>query len=105
MLPGDADVPDPSRVLPFECPFAVAVVVVVTSALRLCRYFFLAADAINADADAEELGFSARGVDWADEGADGPVVGPSEGLHAATATVATPFITLAILTRRLVNEF
>ena len=101
MLPGDADVPDPSRALPFECPFEVAVVVVVvvvTSALRLCRYFFFAADAINADAEAE-LDFSPRGVDCADEVADGPVVELSEVLQdAAAATVATPFITSAILT-------
>lgn len=100
VLPGDADVPDPSRALPFECPFevAVVVVVVVTSALRLCRYFFFAADAINADAEAE-LDFSPRGVDCADEVADGPVVELSEVLQDATAaTVATPFITSAILT-------
>ena len=101
MLPGDADVPEPSRALPFECPFAVAVVVVVTSALRLCRYFFFAADAINADADAEP-GFSPRGVDWADEDTDGPIVALSEELHAAT--VAPPFMTSAIL-KASGNEF
>ena len=64
VLPGDADVPDPSRALPFECPFvAAAVVVVVTSALKECKYFFFAADAISADAAAVELGFSPRGVE------------------------------------------
>ena len=100
-LPGDADVPDPSRAVPFECPLAV--VVVVTSALRLCKYFFFAADAINADAEAEaEPGFSPRGVDWVDEGADAPIVALSEELRAAT--VAPPFMTSAIL-KASGNEF
>ena len=93
-LPGDADVPDPSRAVPFECPLAV--VVVVTSALRLCKYFFFAADAINADADAA-LCFSPRGVDWAEEGADVPVAALSEALQTDEATVAPPFITSAML--------
>ena len=95
-LPGDADVPDPSRAVPFECPLAV--VVVVTSALRLCKYFFFAADAINADADAAAaLCFSPRGVDWAEEGADAPVAAVSEALQTDEDTVAQPFITSAML--------
>ena len=74
----------------------------VTSALRLCRYFFFAADAISADAEAEaELVLSPRGVDWADEGADVPVVALSEESHADAdadaLTVAPPFMTSAIL--------
>ena len=105
MLPGDADVPDPSRALPFECPL-VAVVVVVTSALRECKYFFFAADAISADAAAVELGFSPRGVEWADEGSEGlfGVAGGASEEAGLLAVAATPFITSAILTAAASSE-